>query len=261
MKEENRSPFRILELNSLPSTNTYLAALAREGEGEGLVVVARSQSEGKGRFSRRFYSPEGSGVYMSLLLRPHFSPEHFPLLTALAGTAAAEAAEELSGKRVGIKWVNDLYLDGKKIAGILAESGTSEKVNDPLQNNVFVVVGIGINLSLPDEIPDELRGVMGALFEKGDGGEEKRHAFLSLFLSRFYGYYKKMPSRDFLEGYRARSILLGKRVRLYNAAFDTAKTGGETVTVLDIDGDGALVVRTENGEKKHISAGEVTLSV
>ena len=261
MKEENRSPFRVISFDTLPSTNTYLAALAREGESEGLVVVARSQSEGKGRFSRRFYSPSGTGIYMSILLRPAFGAEHFPLLTALAGVAAAEAAEEISGKRVGIKWVNDLYLEGKKIAGILAESGTSEKVNDPLQNSRFVVIGIGINLSLPDEIPPELCGIMGALFEKGEASEEKRQAFLLAFLSRFFAYYGKMPSRDFLEGYRARSILLGKRVRLHNAAFDTAKTGGETVTVLDIDGDGALVVRTENGEKKHISAGEVTLSV
>ena len=262
MKKKSVTPFRVLYFDTLPSTNTYLSALAREGEAEGLVVVARAQSEGKGRFSRRFYSPSHTGVYVSLLLRPSFAPEHFPLLTALAGTAAAEAAEEISGKQVGIKWVNDLYFEGKKIAGILAESGTSEKANDPLQNLRFVVVGIGINLSLPNQIPQELRGKMGALFETGEMGEEHREAFLAAFLSRFYAYYEKMPSRDFLDGYRKRSILTGKRVRLYNAAFDAAREGGgEEVTVLDIDTDGALTVLTEAGEEKHICAGEVTLSL
>ena len=86
-------PYRIVRFDTLPSTNAYLLRLAREGEKEGLVVVAGAQSEGRGRFSRVFYSPDGTGVYMSLLLRPAFAPEHFPLLTALAGTAAAEAAE------------------------------------------------------------------------------------------------------------------------------------------------------------------------
>ena len=262
MEKKSATPFRILYFDTLPSTNTYLSTLAREGEAEGLVVVAHAQSEGKGRFSRRFYSPSHTGVYMSLLLRPSFSPEHFPLLTALAGTAAAEAAEVISGKQVGIKWVNDLYLKGKKIAGILAESGISEKVNDPLQNARFVVIGVGINLSLPDTIPQELRDKMGALFEMGEMVKEHQEAFLAAFLSRFYAYYEKMPSRDFLDGYRKRSILTGKRVYLHSAAFDTEKAGGgEPVTVLGIDTDGGLTVLAENGEEKHICAGEVTLSI
>ncbi len=262
MKEQKLFPFRFLYFDALPSTNSYLFSLAREGEAEGLVVVARTQSEGKGRFARRFYSPEDTGVYMSLLLRPAFGAEHFPLLTALAGVAAAEAAEEISKKKVGIKWVNDLYLEGKKIAGILAESGASEKVNNSLQSNRFVVIGIGINLSMPDVIPDELVGKIGALFETDEASDERREAFLAAFLARFYAYYEKMPSHDFLDGYRARSILTGKQVRLHSAAFDTAKEGGgEAVTVLGIDTDGALAVRTEKGEEKHILAGEVTLSI
>ena len=251
-----------MHFDTLPSTNAYLASLAREGESEGLVVLARTQSEGKGRFSRRFYSPDGSGVYMSLLLRPNFSSEHFPLLTALAGAAAAEAAEEISGKRVGIKWVTDLYLDGKKIAGILAESGTSEKVNNALQNKQFVVIGIGINLFLPTYVPEELSGKLGALFDFGEASEGAKDAFLSAFLSRFYTYYEKMPSRAFLDGYRERSILIGKQVRLHSAAFDTAREGGgEKVTVTGIYGDGSLVVLTEGGEEMHVLSGDVTLSL
>ena len=266
MEEKNISslphPFRIQRFDTLPSTNTYLSALAREGEGEGLAVVARSQSEGRGRFRRRFYSPEGTGVYMSLLLRPAFSPALFPLLTPLAGVAAAEAAEAVSGRTVGIKWVNDLYLGEKKIAGILAESGISQNVSSSLQNERYIIIGIGINLTLPPTVPDELLGKMGALFESGEAPENAEEAFVATFLSRFAAYYEKMPSLSFMEGYRKRSILIGKTVLLFSATVDGEKQGGgERVTVLNIDGDGALVVKGEDGKERRVSAGEVSLSI
>lgn len=260
-------PYRILCLDTLPSTNRRLAELARAGEREGLVLMAREQSEGHGRFSRAFYSPRGSGVYMSLLLRPRLAAEQLPLLPPLAAVAAAETAEALSGKHVGIKWVNDLYLCGRKICGILAESGFSQNVNDPSQNERFVVLGIGFNLYTPPSLPPALAAVAGGLWENADEmyravGEDGQGAFLSAFLTRFHRYYTQMPSTDFLDGYRARSILIGKDVRLHNAAFDTAKAGeGELVRVLSIDGQGALVVRTQTGESKTVNAGEVTLSL
>ncbi len=256
-------PYRVVHFDTLPSTNAYLCALAREGEKEGLVAVANEQSEGKGRFSRRFYSPSGTGVYMSLLLRPTFESEHFPLLTALAGTAAAEAAEVLSGKRIGIKWVNDLYLNEKKIAGILAESGITQNVNQPLQNKRFVVLGIGINLAMPACVPEELSGKMGALFSQEEFSQvpAARERFVSLFLSHFHAYYEKMPERAFLNGYRKRSILKGRRVLLYSAATCPEKEGeGECVTVLDVDENGALLIKDENGRVRSVNAGEVTLS-
>lgn len=255
-------PYRIVRFESLPSTNTYLSALAREGEKEGLVVLASSQSEGKGRLSRRFYSPAGTGVYMSLLLRPTFASALFPLLTAMAGTAAAEAAEALSGKRIGIKWVNDLYLEGKKIAGILAESGVTQNVNCSLQNERFVVVGIGINLTLPASVPEELESKMGALLTGKEFSRfpDARERFVSLFLSHFHAYYEKMPEKAFLEGYRARSVLEGKKVLLYGATHSEKTAAGECVTVLGVDDDGALLVLDKSGHTRSVKAGEVTLS-
>ena len=255
-------PYRIVRFDTLPSTNAYLLRLAREGENEGLVVVAAAQSEGKGRFSRVFYSPDGTGVYMSLLLRPAFAPEHFPLLTALAGTAAAEAAEAISQKTVGIKWVNDLYIGKKKICGILAESGTTDNAKSSLQNSRFVVLGIGINLYMPPSVPDALSDKMGALFDAKQPNPQMREGFIRTFLSRFHTYYTQMPETAFMDNYRRRSVLTGKRVFLHNAARDTAKEGkGELVTVLDIDKDGALLVADGAGNVRRVNAGEVTLSI
>ena len=260
-------PYRIWHVRSVSSTNKLLSSLAKEGEQEGLVLWADKQSAGHGRFDRAFHSPRGSGVYMSILLRPAFAANALPLLSALTAVAAAEAAEELSGKRIGIKWVNDLYLDGHKIAGILAESGFSKNANSSLQNDLFVVIGIGINLYTPPRMPKALQGVAGGLWQtkremRAACGKKAREAFITTFLSRFDGYIKQMPEAPFLEGYRERSVLVGRYVRIHNAAFDSAKEGaGERALVLSINERGALVVETEGGERKTLEAGEVTLSL
>ena len=168
-----------------------------------------------------------------------------------------------SGLRVSCAAV--LTASNPRKAGILAESGTSQNANNSLQNSRFVILGIGINLSLPETVPAELSGVIGALFEKGTAKEfleKAREDFVLGFLSRFHAYYEKMPSRTFMDEYRRRSVLIGKSVRLHNAAFDTAKTGeGKTVTVLDVTDSGALLVRGEDGKERAVFAGEVTLSL
>lgn len=239
-------------LEEASSTNRLLCEAARAGAGEALLV-AKSQTEGKGRFDRRFYSPKDSGIYMSLLLRPVLDVARFPLLTPLAGAAVAEAVESVSGKRAGIKWVNDIYYNGKKLAGILAEGGFSPAP--------FAVIGIGINAYTPKALPEELKDTVGSVFGEGDG-EDKREALLCEILVRFFSYYRALPSLAFMESYRRRSILIGKRVYVHNAAFDTAKTKeGRAALCLGIDDGGALLVRYENGEEAALSAGEVTLSL
>ncbi len=237
-------------LEKASSTNRLLCEAARAGAGEALLI-AEEQTEGKGRFDRRFYSPRGTGIYMSLLLRPTLDAEGFPLLTPLAGVAVAEAVEAVSGKRAGIKWVNDIYYEGKKLSGILAEGGFSP--------TPYVVIGIGINAYAPP-VPEPLRGSVTSVFGEKEGADQ-RGELIGAFLDRFFAYYRDLPARDFMAEYRRRSVLIGKRVRVHNAAFDTAKTGeGRAALCLDIDESGALVVLYDDGTKEHLSAGEVSLS-
>ena len=240
-------------LEEASSTNRLLREAAQRTETGEALLLAEEQSEGKGRFDRRFYSPRGTGIYMSLLLRPAMGAECFPLLTPLAGAAVAEATEALSGKSIGIKWVNDIYFEGKKLAGILAEGGFSPAP--------FVILGIGINAYTPKALPPEIRDTVTSVFGEKNG-EDRREALLCEILDRFFAYYRALPSLAFMESYRRRSILIGKRVFVHNAAFDTAKTGeGRAALCLGISETGALLVRYENGEEAALSAGEVTLSL
>ena len=193
---------------------------------------------------------------MSLLLHPRFDLSFYPLLTPLAGTAAAEAIEVLSGKKVGIKWVNDLYIDAKKVCGILAECGTSP------DGQPYAIIGIGINAYLPKELPDELAPILGAVWKTCEKTDLRPH-LIGAFLSCFYKAYAAMPEdKSFMNAYRARSILIGKTVYVHHAASDTAKTGkGVRASCLDISQDGALLVEYEDGKREHLQAGEVTLSL
>lgn len=240
-------------LESVDSTNRFLCERARAGEKRETFLIADGQTEGKGRFDRCFFSPTGTGVYMSFLLYPTFDLSLYPFITPLCGVAAAEAAEEVSGKAVEIKWVNDIYADGKKLGGILAEAGRSHAP--------FLVLGIGVNAYTSEDTPPVLCDKISSLWGKR-GEKDERDLFVSAFLKRFFAYYGALPERTFMAEYRRRSLLIGKRVKVHNAAFDTAKTGeGREALCLDITEDGGLLAMYENGEKEVLRAGEVTLSI
>ena len=149
------------------STSSVLREMAAKGAPEGLVIVAEEQTAGKGRLGRSFYSPRGHGVYFSILLRPGVKAEDTTLITSAAAVAAARAIESVFGVHVGIKWVNDLMLNGKKVCGILTEAtfGAGSSVAES------AILGIGINISTPAAgFPGELAGVAAALTDRAGGG-------------------------------------------------------------------------------------------
>lgn len=227
-------------VEEIGSTNTALKAMGLSGAPEGTVLQAVRQTGGKGRMGRSFFSPAG-GVYVSLLLR---SVPYSPLLTVAAATAAAEAAEALTGRPVGIKWVNDLIFEGKKVCGILAERVTAPEGD-------FTVVGFGVNLAPPPGgFPPEIREIAGALLPAAPAGGADRLA--RDMIERFADYAADLPGRGFLPGYRARSVLTGRTV-IYRQAGEE-----RSAEVLGIDGDGGLLVKTEKGEET-LHSGEVTL--
>ena len=251
--------FRIRYVGEVDSTNTRVKALAQEGEREGLVLVADRQTAGYGRHARVFFSPDWSGLYFSLLLRPRCEVTRLPMLTVAAAVALSRAAEAVSGRRTEIKWVNDVYLDGKKLAGILVESALCADGTPD-----YAVLGIGINLFPPEGgFPARLSGAT-ALFDPSEREAflARRDELLSAFLRELTPLYANLSSLCFVEEYRRRSFLIGKEVRVFSAAEDAERAGeGRPALVLDVTADASLLVRYGDGTEAALSSAEVTLSL
>ena len=235
---------------SISSTNTVLKQLAESGEAEGTVLLAEEQTAGRGRMSRSFFSPPRSGLYMSLLLRPHMSAQLSTRITACAAVAVAEAIEELTGCRAEIKWVNDVLVDGKKVCGILTEG--SIDCESGLMH--YAIVGIGINIRPPEgDFPAELRQIAGALPAAPDG-EDLRCRLAAAVLDRLMDLYEQLPEGDCYEAYKSRSCLIGREINILPLE-------GEPVpaTAIDVEPDFSLRVRLADGTETCLSSGEVSV--
>ncbi|MEM1484001.1 biotin--[acetyl-CoA-carboxylase] ligase [Oscillospiraceae bacterium PP1C4] len=231
----------------IDSTNNAAKLLAKNGAPHGAVVIAEHQTAGKGRLGRSFYSPNATGIYMTIILRPTLPVEHSLLITSAAAVAAARAVEQITGVPAQIKWVNDLYFKGKKLCGILSEAAIAA---DGTLN--YVVVGIGINCST-DSFPAELEDVATSIAAANGNDEIDCNGLIAAILNHFDKVYKQLETREFIAEYKLRSCVLGKTVRMIQ---------GETsqeVIALDIDENAHLVVRTPEGERLVISSGEVSL--
>ena len=205
------------------------------------LFIANTQTGGRGRMGRSFFSPVGTGIYMTLALDVSGDKAADTVrLTAATAVAVSRAIKQVTGITIGIKWVNDLYLEGKKVCGILAESFS-------LGDRRYALIGVGINLSTKT-FPNELCDVAGSIC-KTDGARRE----LALAVCReIYDAYQK-NDRSFMDEYRALSVVLGKNVRFL--------VEGETHEgqAVEIDGDGALLVKTNGGEIKRLCSGEITL--
>ncbi|MCI6553287.1 MAG: biotin--[acetyl-CoA-carboxylase] ligase [Lachnospiraceae bacterium] len=241
-----------MELEVLPalaSTNTMVREKAAAGAPEGYTVIANNQTDGKGRRGRSFYSPSGTGIYMSLLLRPRqYASKQAVKLTTMAAVAVCEAIEAVSGKKAQIKWVNDIYVAGKKVCGILTEA--SFGLEDGFLE--YAVLGIGINVSLPmGGFPEELKNVAGAVFceAQNDG---KNH-LAAEFLNRFMTYYAMSPEICCADSYRSRSLVIGREIQVIFS------DGSKKAIALDVDEDCRLMVKYEDGKTERLSSGEISV--
>lgn len=241
-----------IELEILPdigSTNDYLREKAAQGKGEGYAVVAGAQTRGKGRTGRSFYSPADTGIYLSLLLRPKdCGPAQAVKFTTMAAVAACEAIEKVSHRSPQIKWVNDIYIDGKKVSGILTEASVSLE-NGSLE---YVLLGIGINVYPPEKgFPQELRETAGSVFQerKSDG----KNQLTAGFLNRLMEIYTKEETGEYAEEYRKRSMVLGKRIQILTPE------GEKGARALEIDKDCRLLVEYEDGNRELLRAGEIRI--
>ena len=228
------------------STNNYLKALAEEGAPHGTVAAADCQTGGRGRMGRSFDSAAGAGVYLSVLLRPACPPEALMTLTAQAAVASARAVEAVCGETVGIKWVNDLVLSGRKVCGILTE--LSVDAQSGLVRSA--VVGVGVNCSRREEdFPPALRGTAGSLLSQ-TGRRPDRNLLAAALIREL----SRLPGLDWREDYRARCLNLGKPVQVL-------RPGQEPIPALalDVGPQAELLVRLADGRQLAVNAGEVSV--
>lgn len=228
------------------STNTLLKQHGHNGAPHGFVIVAESQTAGRGRMGRDFFSPDQTGAYFSVLLRPNLSPSDALLITTCAAVACARALERISEKDAQIKWVNDIYMDNRKVCGILTEASFAQGKID------FAVLGIGINLyTPPNGFPTDIKDKAGSLFTAHDS--DLRAMIIAEVLNEFFSMYETIENRAFIEEYRNRSMLNGRKVNVIKSDCITP------ATALYIDSDLSLVVRYEDGKIEHLTSGDVSI--
>ncbi|MBQ9210543.1 MAG: biotin--[Clostridia bacterium] len=235
---------------TITSTNTVLKQMALEEAPAGLALVAGEQTAGRGRLGRSFYSPSGSGLYLSLLLRPGTAAAEATCLTACAAVSVAEAIESLAEVHPGIKWVNDLLIGGKKVCGILTEAGLD------LENGAvsYVIIGIGINTRLPaGDFPEELRAIAGAVFGEAPI-PDLRNRLAAQVLDRLWRYSQDPAAPELFEKYKSRSLALGQPIQILSPGKEPA-----SAQALDLERDYSLRVRLADGSEQLLRSGEISI--
>lgn len=238
--------FKIEYHKSIASTNTYAKELARQGAENGFTVLADSQSGGRGRLGRSFFSPEGSGIYMSVVLRPKMNFADSLKITAFAAVCVSDAIDALFGTESQIKWVNDIIIGNKKVCGILAEAG----IDAQAPRLEYIVLGIGINVKRT-AFPQELSEIAGSIEDFSDKTVSKNQLIAEILKNLSPLLDGEIPS-DTMDRYRSRSLFLGRSV------FTLSEPSVSGVAV-EIDDGGALIIRSSDGALHKIAAGEVSV--
>lgn len=234
---------------TVDSTNRVALRLAREGAAEGTVVLADSQTAGRGRLNRSWQSPAGTNLYFSVILRPTVAPPDAAQITLLAGVAVAEAVSSVCHAGVGIKWPNDVRIRGRKVCGILTEMRIEGE-------EVAVIVGIGLNVNIRKEDFDAGHKDTATSLREETGRDQSREELFVLLcerLEQWYGAFLKDGFAAVRAGWLLWSEMAGKRVRILFR--DEAQEG----IVAGIDRDGALLISDGRGELRRITAGDATI--
>lgn len=231
------------------STNDDLKALARQGAPHGTVLIAERQTGGHGRLGRSFHSPEGTGIYLSILLRPDCVPAELMHLTCATAVAAADGIQAATGLRPGIKWTNDLVVGQKKLGGILTELSL-----DGNGNVEYAVIGIGINCNQSaEDFPEEIRQIATSL-QLCTGKAIDRATVIAQILVALQEMSVNLQNPvATLNRYRADCITIGQEISLVRG--DDIRHG----KALDVDNEGALIVEFADGTKQTVNSGEVSV--
>lgn len=236
--------------SSVTSTNTLAKEMASKGAAEGTVVLASEQTEGRGRMGRSFYSPNSTGLYLSLILRPKLDINDSLLITTSAAVAVAQAIEQLTDNDAQIKWVNDIFMNGKKVCGILTEASLNIE-NGGLE---YAVVGIGINVTTK-EFPRNIENIAGSIFSEKPEDQPITSILAAEILNNLSDSMDNLTARSYLSEYKKRSFLIGKDIYVLK--------GKDTflAKAIDIDDRARLVVEYSNKSREALSSGEVSVRV
>lgn len=264
-----KKAFNITVFDSLPSTNSYLRSEAVNGAPDGRVTVALAQSAGRGRLGRSFISPAGSGLYMSLLVRRAIDISRASLLTPLAAVAVCDALHGIGVSEAVIKWVNDIYIDGRKVCGILTDSAFLPR-KEPGRDGKYdggsflgyAVIGFGVNLFTPaGGFPPEISERAGSIFNSA--GDAPHDAACRIAAGILRGVSEMLPYLEestgatppFVAEYRKRSFLIGRSVTVIGS-------GEQYIAhVTGIDNLCRLLLRLPDGRETALSAGEVSITL
>lgn len=247
---ENKCPYiSATVVDCIPSTSTHLKCCAEEGAGEFSVLFAKEQTAGRGRITKSFISPKG-GLYFSIVLRPIMPPSDIVFITSAAAVAVARAIEAVAQKSPKIKWVNDIYIDDKKVCGILTEG----KLNPTTKQFDYIILGIGLNVFTPKNSFDEqTQKIADSLFKT----KQRADTYLLLaqhILDNFNRYYKNLQNKEYMDYYISNSYLTGKTVTFLK------DNETHTARALRIDENANLVVE-ENGREIRLFHSEVSIKL
>ncbi len=243
------SQIDIVVEDSVTSTNILAKELAEKGSLHGSIVLANSQSMGRGRLSRKFSSPKGTGVYLSIILRKNLTMQNTALITCAAAVATLRAICQFgAGQGVQIKWVNDLYKNNKKCCGILCEAAFDIQTGDI----DYIVAGIGVNLKEPKEGFDEtIKNIATSVFD--DNTYVARGEFAACVASELIKICDEMPNNNFMDEYKQHNLVPGKEIIVLQNGNE------EKATALSITSEGHLQVKLENNTIKTLTFGEVSV--
>ena len=250
LSEKSLSYAEKIEIHrSLESTNKTAKEMAVAGAEHGTVIISDHQTAGRGRYSRDFFSPAG-GLYMSIILRPEVLRFNDPTaVTAFAAVSVCEAIEVISDKKPEIKWVNDIFIDGKKVGGILTEAVTDFE-SGGLE---WIVLGIGINVyTRTEDFPSDLQTLAASIYpDKRISGV--RNQLAAEIINRILGSDVPSDEKEIFKKYKKRLMMLGKIITVIQ---------GQTsykATAVDIDAVGHLIVKKESGEIMTLYSGEIRI--
>lgn len=248
---KNKNFYHIEVCRLIDSTNIQLKKLAQNGAEHACVLIAAEQSAGKGRLGKSFYSPKGTGIYVSVIIRKNIPPENALFITTAAGVAVCRAIEQVSGGKAEpkIKWVNDVYCGDKKVCGILTEASISCESN----TLEYAVLGIGINLLAPDAgFPQDIENIAGSVFNSNEGNLRNRMS--ACLLDNLVPILNDpvAAGKEYMQEYKERSMLIGK------TGYIISDSENIPCKFIDIDDNAKLKVLLEDGTTRLLSSGEVS---
>lgn len=240
----------ITYLDTVDSTNTFAKKILLEEKSSPDVIIANTQTAGRGRLGRDFFSPKDNGIYCTFILEPFLKLENSILITVAASVAVSRAIEKVTGIQTSIKWINDIYVEEKKVAGILTEAVTN------FETGIIdkIILGIGINFnSLNTQLPEEIVNKAGYLYSGNTEGITRNQLIAELIIE-IDKCILGIEDAEMLKYYKSKSMVIGKFVNVLNLGKETSIRG----KAVDIDKHGFLIIETETGLIT-LNSGEISI--